>query len=322
MFPGTLESIRGLGPVGAQREDGMDGTILVGTADGLHRLGAGSGVELAGREVKSLARSALDWWAVIDDAEVWRSSRGEDWERLAVVEGLTANCVLPVSGGAFIGTSEAHLFSLQEDRLQRVEAFEEVAGRSDWGTPWGGPPDVRSMSAGEAGTTFVNVHVGGISRSDNRGRSWEPTIEIDSDVHQVLFDRGSGLLLAACARGLADSGDGGDSWVFDSDGLHGPYLRAIAVTDETVLVSASTGPNTDQAAVYRRPVVGDQSFMKCDEGLPDWFDDNIDTACLAARGHEAAFGTPDGRVFASIDEGETWTAVAEGLPQIRCLALG
>ena len=68
----------------------------------------------------------------------------------------------------------------------------------------------------------------------------------------------------------------------------------------------------------------DSNFIKVAfySELPDWFDDNIDTACLAARGHEAAFGSPDGRVFASIDEGETWTAVAEGLPQIRCLALG
>ncbi len=300
----------------------MERTILVGTADGLHRLGAGSGIDLAGHEVKSLAKRALDWWAVIDDTEVWRSSHGDEWERVATVEGLQATCVLPVSGGAFVGTSEAHLFSLRDDRLERVDSFEEVAGRSDWGTPWGGPPDVRSMSSGEAGTAFVNVHVGGVPRSDDRGRSWEPTIEVDSDVHEVLFDRGSGLLLAACARGLADSGDSGETWVFENEGLHGSYLRAVAVADETVLVSASTGPNTDQAAVYTRPVVGDQPFMKCEEGLPDWFDDNIDTACLVAMGHEAAFGTADGRVFASSDEGETWTVVAEGLPEIRCVALG
>ena len=300
----------------------MERDIIVGTADGLHRLGAESGVELAGHEVKSLAKRALDWWAVVDEAEVWRSSRGGDWEHVATVEGLRANCVLPVSGGAFVGTSEAHLFSLQDDRLERVDSFEEVAGRADWGTPWGGPPDVRSMSAGEAGTAFINVHVGGIPRSDDRARSWEPTIEIGSDVHQVLFDPGSGLLLAACARGLADSGDGGDSWVFESEGLHGSYLRAVAVADETVLVSASTGHSTDRAAIYTRPLMGGEPFQKCEEGLPEWFADNIDTSCLAGSGGAAAFGTSDGQVYASEDEGETWTLVTEGLPQLRCLVLG
>ena len=300
----------------------MARTIVVGTADGLHRLGARSGVELAGRDVRSLAKRALDWWAVVDESEIWRSSHGGEWEHVATVDGLGVNCLLPFSGGAFVGTSEAHLYALRDGRLKHVESFEDVDGRSDWGTPWGGPPDVRSMSAGEAGTAYVNVHVGGILRSEDRGRSWEPTIDIDADVHQVLFDRGSGLLLAACAHGLADSGDDGDSWVFETEGLHGPYLRAVAVADETVLVSASTGPGTDQAAVYRRPIVGDQPFSKCEGGLPGWFDDNIDTACLAATGQEAAFGTSDGRVFASSDEGETWAAIADGLPSVRCVALG
>lgn len=299
----------------------MEKGIFVGTVDGLHRLTEATGIEMAGHEVKSLAKRAGDWWAIVDEDEVWRSSRGSDWERVASVEGLKANCILPVSTGALVGTSEAHLFSLKDDRLEQVESFEEVDGRDDWSTPWGGPPDVRSMSAGEAGTAFVNVHVGGIPKSDDRARSWEPTIEIGSDVHQVLFDPGSGLLLAACARGLADSGDGGESWVFESEGLHGSYLRAVAVADETVLVSASTGPSTDRAAVYGRPLIGGEPFAKCEEGLPEWFSDNIDTSCLSASGPTAAFGTSDGNVYASEDEGESWALVAQGLPEVRCLVV-
>jgi photosystem II stability/assembly factor-like uncharacterized protein len=175
------------------------------------------------------------------------------------------------------------------------------------------------MSAGP-NTLYVNVHVGGIARSSDGGGSWEPTIDIHSDVHQVLFDPASGLVLAASARGLAFSDNGGKSWQFHTAGLQGTYLRAVAVAGETLLVSASTGPSTRRAAVYRRPLKSEEPFQRCQAGLPQWFSDNIDTFCLAASGSWAAFGTSAGSVFLSQDEGRSWTLAAEGLPPVRCVA--
>jgi hypothetical protein len=61
-------------------------------------------------------------------------------------------------------------------------------------------------------------------------------------------------------------------------------------------------------------------FVRCVEGLPEWFPANIDTFCLAAAGTRAAFGTEEGSVFVSDDEGSSWRTVAEGLPPVRCLA--
>ena len=149
-------------------------------------------------------------------------------------------------------------------------------------------------------------------RSSGGESSWEPTIDIHADVHEVLFDPASGLVLAASARGLAVSADGGKSWRFDTQGLHANYLRSVVVAGETVLVGASTGPRTNHAAVYRAPLNGGATFERCRDGLPERFLDNIDTLCLASSGSQVAFGTSDGSVFVSSDEGKSWSAGAGG----------
>jgi len=176
------------------------------------------------------------------------------------------------------------------------------------------------MSRGEDGTIYANVHVGGIVRSRDDGASWEPTIDIDADVHEVLAPEGHGrLVVAACARGLAGSDNGGDTWIIETDGLHATYCRAVAVGNETLYLSASLGPRGGQAALYRIPISGGP-FEKCSDGLPEWFPSNIDTACLAAVGSEVAFGTEGGSVFVSGDSGATWDEWASGLPPVRCVA--
>jgi hypothetical protein len=106
----------------------------------------------------------------------------------------------------------------------------------------------------------------------------------------------------------------------DSDGLHGRYCRAVAVAGNILLVSASTGPFSKQAAVYARPLDSDGAFVKRSGGLPEWFGSNVDSHCLAANGDAAAIGTAEGEVWLSLDRGETWQLAAKGLPGVRCLA--
>jgi hypothetical protein len=232
---------------------------------------------MAGRQVASLAKDASGWWAIVGEGELWRSVDAGPWKPFASVETLRANCMLSTEAGVFVGTSEARLLVLRDKTLERVRSFDDTEGQDTWYTPWGGPPDVRSMSADPAGPVYANVHVGGIVKSANGGKSWEPTIDIHSDVHKVLFDSDSGLVLAATARGLATSADGGGSWRFDFEGLHAKYLRSVAVSDGTVLVGASTGPRTDKAAVYRKRVDAAEPFQRCEDGLPESFSDNRDS---------------------------------------------
>ncbi len=299
--------------------------ILVGTANGLHRLGAGQKVELEGHEVTAIASEGGRLWAVVNGQAVWRKEGDGPWRQAASSQGLRLNCLLPTAAGLLVGTAEAHLLRLEDGGLEVVRPFEEVDGRQDWFTPWGGPPDTRSIAQDAQGNIYVNVHVGGIVRSRDGGHSWHPTIDINADVHQVVVHEGwRGLVVAPCARGLGVSTDGGDSWEVLSEGLHGRYMRAAAVAEDVAVASASLGPyrgRDQRAALYRLPLEATDRLERCREGLPEWFADNIDTYCLAALGKTVAFGTSEGDLYLSQDKGARWTKVAEGLPPVRCLLI-
>jgi hypothetical protein len=292
--------------------------VLVGTRDGLHVFGDGGrneGVHHDGRAVTALAPDRTERWSVLDRSELWHTPDLERWRRVATLEGHRTTCIAAVDEDVLVGSSEARLFRVAGDRLEPIEAFDRAEGRSKWYTPWGGPPDTRSMSEWDE-AVYVNVHVGGILRTLDRGQTWTPTIDIDADVHQVTT--AEGLVLAACARGLAVSTDRGGTWTTRSDGLETPYSRAVTISGETVLVSASRGPRGGGAAVYRGDLKGGP-LERCRDGLPEWFEDNIDSYCLDAnpRGPFVAFGTSDGRVFVSEDAGLRWSELASGLPPVH-----
>ena len=298
--------------------------ILVGTDAGLWQLGEGT-VEpaeaFAGREVTALARDGARTWALIEGQALWAKSHGGPWQELASVEGPAATCLAPAPGGLLVGTEQARLLRFVNGELLRIEAFERVEGREAWYTPWGDPAAVRSIALAVDGTIHVNVHVGGVARSRDGGLTWTPTVDVEADVHQVLaHPKRPDVVLAAAYEGFGISRDGGDTWEFLTDGMHKHYARALAVADDTVLVSASTGLRGRRAALYRKPLDGGGTFERCHDRLP-WFDDNIDTACLQAAGPLVVFGTEDGRVFLSSDRGQSWTLLTKGLSPIRGISL-
>lgn len=282
-------------------------SLYVGSAAGLHRVDDGH-TDLADRQVNALAGDL----ALVEGRAVWQA--GEWLGR--PLDGPLATCVLPVDGGALVGTVEGHLYRLPAG--EPVAPFEDAPGRASWYTPWGAPADVRSLAAGPDGTIYVNVHVGGIVRSLDGGATWEPTLDIDLDVHQVIV-AGDGTVLAATARGLAMSADHGETWTVVDDGLAATYARAVAVAGDTVLMSVSTGPDGARAAIYRRPLHGGGPFRRTSIGLPGTFPGNVDTFCLAGQGDLAAVGTFAGRVYLSADAGASWATVAAG-PPVLCLA--
>jgi hypothetical protein len=293
--------------------------VMVATADGLFEVGGAVRAVLPEREVTALSRGPGGWWSVLDGHNIARSADGEGWEPAGVTPGK-GTCVLEAGEGVFVGTTQAHLLRLEGDQLAMVEAFDAVEGRSEWYTPWGGPPDTRSLSAAGDRSLHVNVHVGGIVRSTDGGRSWTPTIDIDTDVHQVLaHPDADGVVLAACGAGFARTEDGGDTWTFDNEGLHATYCRAVAVAGPVSLVSASRSHRGEQGAVYRS---GPEGWERCTNGLPEWFDGNVDSHCLAASGSDVALGSPSGAVFVSSDAGASWSEAATGLPPISAVELG
>ncbi|HEV8339039.1 MAG TPA: hypothetical protein VGR25_05200, partial [bacterium] len=256
--------------------------LRIGTGGGIFRLGDEAGRDLPDRLVSALALQEGTAWAILDGRELWRQERGGSWELVAEAEGRKATCVLPAATGLFVGTDEAHLLRLRGKRLEAVESFDQIEGREEWFTPWGGPPATRSLTEGPTGTLFANIHVGGVARSTDGGKSWRPTMDIGADVHQVLaHPEDASIVLAAAATGLGISTDGGEHWTFRRAGLHATYQRAVAVSGTRVLVSSSQSERGRQAAVYRMDLGKRPHFVKCEEGLPTWFSDNVDTYCLA-----------------------------------------
>jgi len=302
----------------------MSTRILVGTESGLWQ-SCGEVLEpvdgFAARSVSALAHQGDEAWAIAEGRMLLQQSGGR-WADRASLDDRRATCLAPTPNGLLIGTEQAHLLRLVGDALEPIESFEAVEGREAWHTPWGDPADVRSIAIGLDGAIYVNVHVGGVVRSRDGGLSWTPTVNIDADVHQVITHPARAeVVLAAAYEGFGLSRDGGDSWRFITDGMHAHYARAVALAGKTVMVSASTGPRSRRAALYRKPLDGESPFLRCSDGLP-WFDDNIDTGCLAADGSVVVFGTADGRVFRSLDEGARWTLTANGLPRVTAVTIG
>jgi hypothetical protein len=298
--------------------------LLIGTSEGVFGVAGGEprpdpsfGTT---REVSALAVGDAGVWAVAERHAIGRRDPEGAWLEVARSE-LELVCAVATSQGVFVGTEEAHLLRLGDDGvLAPVEAFETIEGRETWFTPWGGPPAVRSIAQDLSRRLHANVHVGGIPRSVDAGASWEPTIDIDADIHQVVAHPSEpDVVLAAGAVGLAVSVDGGASWRIEREGLHATYARAVAVAGDHVLLTVSNGPRGGRAAIYRTTLEPGSAFERCTVGLPEWFDHNIDSGWLDARGGEVAFGTGDGEVYRSDDAGERWTRAATGLPSIRAV---
>jgi hypothetical protein len=290
---------------------------LVGTRSGL--FGQGGDSWLDGREITALVPHSEEWWALADGLDVVRLRDGVV-ETVASVEEEVGRCLLPVADGVLVGTANARLALMQAGSVEMVASFDDAKGREDWYTPWGGPPDTRSLSAGPDGAVFANVHVGGILRAEAPDGTWRPTIDVDADVHQVLADPNhQGRVVAATALGLAESLDAGGTWRFTTDGLHASYARAAALDGEDLFMSASTGPRGGRAALYRR-APGEDSFGKCSGGLPEWFAHNIDSHHLAASDGLVVFGTDD-VLFVSEDGGGSWRDERAAYPEITCVAI-
>lgn len=306
-------------------------SVLVATNRGLYEAGEVEPVAFAGRHVAGIAVDGDEAHALVERHEIWRTavSGGRideaSWEKVARVEHQAVSlCRTP--DALYVGTEEAHLLRVADDgTVSELQSFEEAPGRDSWFTPWGGPPATRAIDAAPDGDLFANVHVGGILRSTDDGESWQQTIDIRTDVHQVLFHAPSDVVFAPSASGFAESADRGGSWTVSTEGLDFPYMRAVAVAGDTILASASNGPHGDRGAVYSRPLGSREPFVRCTAGLPEWFSGNVDTFCLVAGRIDAqelaVLAAPGASVYVSEDAGKHWREIARGLPEINAVAI-
>jgi hypothetical protein len=293
-------------------------TVLVATwGDGLFVVGETSSQELVRESVRALAPDrhggAL---AVVNGHALRRRGRDGVWSTIATTQFDLACCVT-VGDVIYVGTDDARVLRVDPGgELQPLRGFDRVAGRATWyagsaiidGQRMGPPLGIRSMTATADGAVLLaNVHVGGIPRSTDGGATWQPTIEVDSDVHEVrAHPTRPGVVIAAAAIGLCTSVDGGLTWDVERDGLHAPYCSAVGFAGDDVLVSASSDHFAAEGAVYKRSVDGHGPLGAVGGGLPKWIDGIADTGCIATHGAAVAIADRNGNLYLSADTGRSW----------------
>jgi hypothetical protein len=302
-------------------------SILVATwENGLFNV-AGTTIrqELPGRSVRSLTGDGHGGvQAIVDGHALYRRSADGRWSAIVNSE-FSLSCCVAAANAVFMGTDDARLLRVDADGLQQLlTGFDRVDGREKWyagqamvdGRMMGPPLGIRSISASCDGAALLaNVHVGGVPRSTDLGRTWRPTIDVDADVHQVCAHPSRpDLVIAAAAVGLCVSRDGGQTWAIEQRGLHATHCSGVAFGRNDIYVSASVDPFSAQGAVYRRPIDSDVPLKLVENGFPAWTEGKADTDCIAAKDSMVAVIDMSGRLYVSHDDGAAWTSIDDRLP--------
>jgi hypothetical protein len=281
--------------------------------------------ELEGRSVRSLTGDGRGGvLAVVDGNSLHRRSADGQWSELVSSE-FKLSCCVAAANAVFMGTDDARLVRVDADGTQQIlSGFDGVEGREKWyagqaivdGQVMGPPLGIRSMTATpDGGALLANVHVGGVPRSTDLGRTWRPTIDVEADVHQVCaHPTRARLVIAAAAVGLCISRDAGQTWEIDQRGLHASHCSGVAFGKNDIYVSASVDPFSAQGALYRRPIDGDVPLQLVGHGFPPWTEGKADTDCIAARDSAVAVIDMSGRLYVSQDDGAKWTVIDDRLP--------
>jgi hypothetical protein len=311
-------------------------TILVATwGDGLFAvIGDARTQEIANQSVRGLAPDGRGGaLAIVGGHSLRRRAPSGEWATVATSE-FELSCCMTVRDVIYVGTDDARMLRLSHGGgvLDPIDGFDRVEGRDAWfagsaivnGRRLGPPLGIRSVAANSNGSIlFANVHVGGIPRSMDGGRTWQPTIDMNSDIHEVrAHPADPDLVVAASAIGLCISRDAGATWTIERDGLHASHCSAVAFSGDDILVSASTDPFAAQGRIYRRPIRPDGEIVAVEGGLPTWINGIADTGCIATDGSTIVVVDRAGTLHLSTEFGLAWSRSSSELPTPSSVLIG
>ena len=298
------------------------------------------------------AAAASEWHG----AGIWRSSDlGENWEfssegltygdngmKLSKVHGLAA-----AHGRLLAGAEAAGLFESRDGgkTWTLISTLDGQPNRELWNDPANQPPGHLGMSAilphpEDASRFWVIIQGHSIFETTDDGATWTPrnkglradwpleNPEVGYCVHKlVLSPADHQRMYQQNHCGMHRSDDQGQSWVEISEGLPSDFGFAAAAhphdKDTFYVIPLDPGHGRvmpeGHAAVWRTRDAG-SSWQRLDRGLPErdahlgvlregMAIDDCDVPGLY-------FGTSTGQVFASNDEGESWSEIAGYLPAI------
>jgi hypothetical protein len=298
------------------------------------------------------AAAASEWhgatvWRSTDLGETWeQSSEGlayaDDGLKLSKVSGLTA-----AHGRVLAGAEAAGVFESRDGGASwsLLSTLDGLPGRDRWNDPANQPPGHLGVPAmlphpEEPSRFWAIVQGYGIFETTDDTASWTPrnrglradwpleNPEVGYCVHKLVMspvdhDR----FYQQNHVGMHRSDDGGQSWVEITDGLPTEFGFAAAVhphdRDTFYVIPLDPGHGRcmpdGEAAVWRTRDAG-STWQRLDRGLPQR-DAHLGVLRegLAIDGLDVPglyFGTSTGQVFASADEGESWSEIASYLPAI------
>ena len=283
---------------------------------------------------------------------VWRSADlGHSWtfsdQGLTYGEGgpelTNVWHVTRADGALYAGVEPAGLFRSADggQSWEHVSGLRDHPSRPDW-SPGNGGLCLHSIVADPADSRrmWVGTSAAGAFYTEDGGQSWAPRNRNVRDfetpnednhvggcVHKLIrAPRSSELMYQQNHFGVYRSADGGTTWQDISAGLPSDFGFPIGVhprDPHTIYVVPLDGNGRfmpdGQTAVWRSQDAGD-SWTRLSKGLPQ---EHAFTGVLregmALDALEPAgiyFGTSTGQLFASRDEGESWSLVADYLPPI------
>ncbi len=248
--------------------------LILATGDGIKSLNISSRAvadtkTLTGRNVTHLHLSPSGGlFAVLDGKEVWQGPNtddpnGDGWIKVGVISQESANCLYALDGYVLVGTDAARLECIDlsgQAGSQIVAGFDEIDGRDEWFTPWGGSPDVRAF-AGSGDHIYADIHVGWVCRSDDGGQTWTnrgpATLALQMPAQLCALQDGAILLtygvrnrgmLGVCARVSRDEGRTWDAprVLFNTtvnianaspEGVDGGYPSSVQLADGTIVTA-------------------------------------------------------------------------------------
>jgi hypothetical protein len=225
--------------------------------------------------------------------------------------------------------------------FELVRGLHDHPHRPTW-QPGGGGGAVHTVLPDPASDRVtVAMSTGGVYVSEDGGEKWEPrnkgiTVTFGPDplpeygqcVHKVAVDAsGPDRMYAQNHFGVFRTDDAGVSWSSIADGLPADFGFPIVASPHDpgtawvipLVADMQRVPPEGRLRVHRTRDAG-ATWTELGSGdLPDdaWVAVMRDAFC--ADDHETTgiyFGTRDGCVYASADEGETFTLVADHLPDV------
>ena len=255
---------------------------------------------------------------IVNNHDVWSFAEGT-WNH-EVSADVTLNCVCWTDNRLLVGTERARLAWVDDGDLNFIESFDDVPERNLWKTPWGGPPDVRSLAVSTDETIYADIHVGWIVRSKDGGETWKNLRDdLNVDVHEVgTHPSRPAVVFAATAGGFYISDGYGDTFAHQSNGMPYHYQRACACFSErdVYLVSTSRGPHRQtEALLYRTEDAGASWTLV--NGLPENITANIDTfQIIIVEGAHALVVVENSDLYETDDWGVNWKKVAHDYPRL------